>query len=195
MKVGIFGGSFNPIHVGHAIIASHVIQHADLDQIWLMVAPLNPLKEPNAHNNNNDIDRLRMTELVSRHIDGVETSAFEFTLPRPSYTIQTLKALQEKFPDHEFSLIIGADNWAVFKKWKDWETIIANHDILIYPRLGYEVTIPEEYAHRVKLTDAPIIEVSSTRIREGLAQGESMCFYVPDDVYKYIVANHLYHYE
>ncbi len=193
MKVGIFGGSFNPIHVGHAIIASHVIQHADLDQIWLMVAPLNPLKEPNAHNN--DIDRLRMTELVSRHIDGVETSAFEFTLPRPSYTIQTLKALQDKFPDHEFSLIIGADNWAVFKKWKDWETIIANHDILIYPRLGYEVTIPEEYAHRVKLTDAPIIEVSSTRIREGLAQGESMRFYVPDDVYKYIVANHLYHYE
>lgn len=193
MKVGIFGGSFNPIHVGHAIIASHVIQHADLDQIWLMVAPLNPLKEPNAHNN--DIDRLRMTELVSRHIDGVETSAFEFTLPRPSYTIQTLKALQEKFPDHEFSLIIGADNWAVFKKWKDWETIIANHDILIYPRLSYEVTIPEEYAHRVKLTDAPIIEVSSTRIREGLAQGESMRFYVPDDVYKYIVANHLYHYE
>lgn len=193
MKVGIFGGSFNPIHVGHAIIASHVIQHADLDQIWLMVAPLNPLKEPNAHNN--DIDRLRMTELVSRHIDGVETSAFEFTLPRPSYTIQTLKALQEKFPDHEFSLIIGADNWAVFKKWKDWENIIANHDILIYPRLGYEVTIPEEYAHRVKLTDAPIIEVSSTRIREGLAQGESMRFYVPDDVYNYIVANHLYHYE
>lgn len=193
MKVGIFGGSFNPIHVGHAIIASHVIQHTDLDQIWLMVAPLNPLKEPNAHNN--DIDRLRMTELVSRHIDGVETSAFEFTLPRPSYTIQTLKALQDKFPDHEFSLIIGADNWAVFKKWKDWETIIANHDILIYPRLGYEVTIPEEYAHRVKLTDAPIIEVSSTRIREGLAQGESMRFYVPDDVYKYIVANHLYHYE
>ena len=193
MKVGIFGGSFNPIHVGHAIIASHVIQHADLDQIWLMVAPLNPLKEPNAHNN--DIDRLRMTELVSRHIDGVETSAFEFTLPRPSYTIQTLKALQEKVPDHEFSLIIGADNWAVFKKWKDWETIIANHDILIYPRLGYEVTIPEEYAHRVKLTDAPIIEVSSTRIREGLAQGESMRFYVPDDVYKYIVANHLYRHE
>lgn len=193
MKVGIFGGSFNPIHVGHAIIASHVIQHADLDQIWLTVAPLNPLKEPNAHNN--DIDRLRMTELVSRHIDGVETSAFEFTLPRPSYTIQTLKALQEKFPDHEFSLIIGADNWAVFKKWKDWETIIANHDILIYPRLGYEVTIPEEYAHRVKLTDAPIIEVSSTRIREGLAQGENMSFYVPDEVYKYIVANHLYHYE
>jgi nicotinate-nucleotide adenylyltransferase len=193
MKVGIFGGSFNPIHVGHAIIASHVMAHSDLDQIWLMVAPLNPLKEPNAHNN--DIDRLRMTELVSRHINGVETSAFEFTLPRPSYTIQTLKALQEKFPHNEFSLIIGADNWAVFKKWKDWETIIANYDILIYPRLGYEVTIPEEYTQRVKLTDAPIIEVSSTRIREGLAQDENMRFYVPDDVYKYIKANHLYRHE
>ncbi len=193
MKVGIFGGSFNPIHVGHAIIASHVMAHSDLDQIWLMVAPLNPLKEPNAHNN--DIDRLRMTELVSRHINGVETSAFEFTLPRPSYTIQTLKALQEKFPHNEFSLIIGADNWAVFKKWKDWETIIANYDILIYPRLGYEVTIPEEYTQRVKLTDAPIIEVSSTRIRKGLAQDENMRFYVPDDVYKYIKANHLYRHE
>jgi nicotinate-nucleotide adenylyltransferase len=193
MKVGIFGGSFNPIHVGHAIIASHVMAHSDLDQIWLMVAPLNPLKEPNAHNN--DIDRLKMTELVSRHINGVETSAFEFTLPRPSYTIQTLKALQEKFPHNEFSLIIGADNWAVFKKWKDWETIIANYDILIYPRLGYEVTIPEEYTQRVKLTDAPIIEVSSTRIRKGLAQDENMRFYVPDDVYKYIKANHLYRHE
>lgn len=193
MKVGIFGGSFNPIHIGHAIIASHVIQHADLDQIWLMVAPLNPLKEPNVHNN--DIDRLRMTELVTRQIEGLETSAFEFTLPRPSYTINTLHALQEKFPQHEFSLIIGADNWAVFKKWKDWKEIIDNHDILIYPRLGYKVTIPEEYAHRVKLTDAPIIEISSTQIREGLAKGENMRFYVPDDVYRYILTNHLYQHE
>ena len=193
MKVGIFGGSFNPIHVGHAIIASHVIQHSDLDQIWLMVAPLNPLKEPNAHNN--DINRLRMTELVTREIEGLETSAFEFTLPRPSYTINTLHALQEKFPQHELSLIIGADNWAVFKKWKDWEEIIAHHDILIYPRLGYDVTISEKYAHRVKLTDAPIIEISSTQIREGLANGEDMRFYVPDNVYKYIIANHLYQHE
>lgn len=193
MKIGIFGGSFNPIHVGHAIIASHVIQHTDLDQIWLMVAPLNPLKEPNAHNN--DIDRLRMTELVTRQIEGLETSAFEFTLPIPSYTINTLHALQKKFPQHEFSLIIGADNWAVFKKWKNWEEILANYDILIYPRLGYNVTIPEEYAHRVKLTDAPIIEISSTQIREGLAKGVSMQFYVPGDVYKYIMANHLYQHE
>lgn len=194
MKVGIFGGSFNPIHIGHAIIASHVIQHSDLDQLWLMVAPLNPLKQP-LNDNSYDIHRLRMAELVSRHINGIETSAFEFSLPRPSYTVNTLQALQEKFPNHEFTLVIGADNWAVFNKWKDWQTILANYDILIYPRLGFDVNIPEQYSQRVKLTDAPIIEVSSTRIRDGLACGESMRFYVPDDVYNYIQVNHLYQHE
>ena len=190
MKVGIFGGSFNPIHIGHAIIASYVKQHSDLDQIWLMVAPLNPLKQPK--DDNYDLHRIRMTELVSRQIEGVETSAFEFSLPRPSYTINTLKALQQKFPEHEFSLIIGADNWAVFNKWKDWKEIIENFDILIYPRMGYEIMIPEEYAHRVKLTQAPIIEISSTQIREAIAKGESVQFYVPNKVYNYILQHNLY---
>ncbi|MBR5102988.1 MAG: nicotinate-nucleotide adenylyltransferase [Muribaculaceae bacterium] len=190
MKVGIFGGSFNPIHIGHAIIANHVIAHSDLDQIWLIVAPRNPLKEPD--DNGYDLHRIRMTELVSRQLDGVETSSFEFSLPKPSYTCNTLKALSEKFPNHEFSLIIGADNWALFKKWKNWKEIIQNHDILIYPRLGYDVTIPQEFEHRVKLTNAPIIGISSTQIRKALANGESMRFYLPDNVYNYILQHKLY---
>ena len=191
MKIGIFGGSFDPIHTGHAIIAHHIISSGLVDQLWMMVSPVNPLKASNERHVT-DADRLRMVEMVTRTLDGAETSAFEFNMPRPSYTIDTLNALQEKFPDKEFYMVIGADNWAVFNRWRNSEEILSKYHILIYPRLGYEVVIPDEWQDRVTLVNAPIIELSSTQIRERLAQGKSARYYVPDDVLNYIERNNLY---
>ena len=189
-RIGIFGGSFNPIHNGHAIIASYIMHHGGLDQLWLMVSPQNPLKQP--HEMAGELHRLRMTEMVSHRIDGVETSAFEFTMPRPSYTIDTLHALQDKFPDDEFWLVIGADNWAVWDRWRSHDEIIQQFHVLIYPRLGYEVSIPDTLTDRVRLVNAPIIELSSTTVRELLSHGQSIAFYVPADVEQYIVKHQLY---
>ena len=189
-RIGIFGGSFNPIHVGHAIIASSIVESGVVDSLWLMVSPQNPLKENSLLAS--DHHRLRMTELVSRRIENVVTSAFEFNLPKPSYTIDTLNALQAKFPDDEFYLVIGADNWCLFDKWKSGEEIITKYHILIYPRRGYEIVIPEQYSTRVKAVESPLIELSSTLVRERLAQLKSVSFLVPEAVENYIIKNKLY---
>ena len=191
MKIGIFGGSFNPIHSGHAIIAHHIISSGAVDRLWLMVSPVNPLKV-GLEQQVADTDRLRMVEMVTRPLENVETSAFEFTMPKPSYTIDTLNALQAKFPDDEFYLVTGADNWAIFDRWRNSEEILAKYHLLVYPRLGYDVVIPEELRDRVTLVDAPIIELSSTAVRERLAQGLSARYYVPDEVLSYIERKGLY---
>ena len=191
MKIGIFGGSFNPIHSGHAIIAHHIITSGAVDRLWLMVSPVNPLKVDNERQVD-DTDRLRMVEMVTRPLENVETSAFEFTMPKPSYTIDTLNALQAKFPNDEFYLVTGADNWVIFDRWRNSEEILAKYHLLVYPRLGYDVVIPEELRDRVTLVDAPIIELSSTAVRERLAKGLSVRYYVPDEVLGYIERKGLY---
>ncbi len=191
MRIGIFGGSFDPIHIGHAIIAQHIISSCAVDRLWFMVSPVNPLKVGKMRQVA-DTDRLRMVEMVSHPMDGVETSAFEFTMPRPSYTIDTLNALQAKFPDDDFYLVIGGDNWEVFSKWRNSDEILAKYHLLVYPRLGYKVNIPDELKERVILVDAPIIELSSTEIRERLAKGQSVRYYVPDEVLGYIERHDLY---
>jgi nicotinate-nucleotide adenylyltransferase len=191
MRIGIFGGSFDPIHIGHAIIAQHIIGSGAVDRLWFMVSPVNPLKADKKRQVA-DTDRLRMVEMVTRPMEGVETSAFEFTMPKPSYTIDTLNALQAKFPDNEFYLVTGGDNWQIFDKWRNSEEILAKYHLLIYPRLGYEVNIPDELKDRVTLVDAPIIEISSTQVRERLSQGLSVRYYVPDEVLGYIERKQLY---
>ena len=189
-KIGIFGGSFNPIHVGHALIANYIVENSELDSLWLMVSPLNPLKEGSTMAS--DYHRLRMTELVTRRMERVITSAFEYDLPKPSYTIDTLNALQAKFPKDEFYLVIGADNWCLFDRWKAGDEIISKYHILIYPRRGYDIVIPEQYRDRVVVVDAPLIEISSTQVRERLSQLKSISFYVPESVERYIIDNMLY---
>ena len=191
MRIGIFGGSFNPIHNGHAIIAHHIITSGALDRLWMMVTPMNPLKA-DREQQVADTDRLRMVEMVTRPLEHVETSAFEFTMPKPSYTIDTLNALQKKFPDDEFFLVIGGDNWVVFDRWRNSEEILAKYHILIYPRLGFDVEIPESMKDRVTLIDAPVIELSSTQVRERITRGLSARYYVPDNVLDYIESHHLY---
>ncbi|MBQ4917490.1 MAG: nicotinate-nucleotide adenylyltransferase [Muribaculaceae bacterium] len=190
MKIGVLGGSFNPIHIGHAILANYITQCTDIEQLWLMVSPQNPLKSelPQSY----DVHRLAMTELVASKCDNVITSGFEFTLPKPSYTVDTLKALREKFPQHEFVLVIGADNWQNFEKWKDWQEILDKHNILVYPRMGSEIVIPDDLCNKVEKLDSPIIEISSTYIREQLKKGKNMNFFLPKDVYRYILENNLY---
>ena len=190
MKIGIFGGSFNPIHTGHAILANYLVSETDLDAVWLMVAPRNPIKSE--YNRAYDLHRLRMTEMVTRRINGAITSGLEFSLPYPSYTINTLNTLSQKFPDDEFALVIGADNWAIFNRWRNADEIIARHEIYVYPRRGYEIAIPDELKDRVKALDSPLIEISSTMVREKLSRGDNLSFYLPDDVYQYILEHNLY---
>ncbi len=190
MKIGILGGSFNPIHTGHAILANYITQYTDIEQLWLMVSPQNPLKTP--QESSYDMHRLVMAELVASKCDNVITSGLEFTLPKPSYTANTLDILTKKFPQHDFVLIIGADNWQIFHKWKQSDKILSKHEILVYPRLGYDIIIPDELSKKVKKLNSPIIEISSTYIREQLKANRNMNFYLPQDVYRYILEKGLY---
>ena len=183
IKTGIFGGSFNPIHIGHLALANFLCEYSDLDEVWFMVSPHNPLKEQQ------DLwdDNLRLT-LVQKAIadyPSFKASDFEFHLPRPSYMIHTLKELQKTHPDREFELIIGADNWLVFPRWFHSEEIINNFQILIYPRLGYEIdttTLPNS----VRLIQTPIIEVSSTFIREAIQEGRDVRYFLHAEVYNHL---------
>lgn len=183
LKTGIFGGSFNPIHIGHLALANYLCEYGGLDEIWFLVSPHNPLKEES----NLWDDHLRL-ELVRLAIEGYpkfHASDFEFSLPRPSYTIHTLDALKMAYPEREFTLIIGADNWKRFPRWKASEELIASHRILIYPRLGYDVdtrSLPEQ----VKLVHTPLLEISSTFIRESLAAGKDVRYFLHPKVYQQI---------
>lgn len=190
MKIGIFGGSFNPIHTGHALLVNYLTNDTDLDAVWLMVSPQNPMK--NGYDRSYDFHRLRMTEMVASRFDKAITSGFEFSLPKPSYTINTLNALSEKFPNDEFVLVIGADNWSIFDRWKNHDEILSKYGVYVYPRRGYTISIPDNPKHNIKALDSPIIEISSTVIREKLFNNENLNYYLPDDVYKYILKHNLY---
>lgn len=189
MKIGILGGSFNPVHIGHAMVANYITQYTDIDQVWLMVSPQNPLKTD--YRDISDEDRIRMVDMVASKCTNVITSGFEFTLPKPSYTINTLDSLAAKFPQHEFCIIIGSDNWAAFDKWKDFRRIIQDYGVIVYPRKGYLSGLPEIEGN-VKMINAPLVEVSSTFIREGLRENRNMNFFLPENVYEFIKSHYLY---
>ena len=182
-KVGIFGGSYNPIHIGHLALANYLCEYGDLDEVWFMVSPQNPFKLNDKLWDDNL--RLELVRLAVEDYPKLHASDFEFHLPRPSYTIHTLDALKEAYPDHEFTLIIGADNWQSFPRWKSPEEIIARHRLLVYPRPGYEIdetALPPS----VQKVDTPLIEVSSTFIRESLAQGKDVRYFLHPKVWERI---------
>lgn len=190
MTIGIFGGSYNPIHVGHAILANHIAQSGMVDEVWLMVSPQNPLK--GASNPAMDAHRLTMAKLVATESVGVRVSDFEFSLPRPSYTIDTLRALSMAYPEHQFKIIIGADNWHLFDRWKAGNEIVRDFGVIIYPRRGFDIDqthIPQGVEY---IADAPIVEVSSTIIRSNLEQGRGIAFLTPTTVAEYIKREGLY---
>lgn len=190
MKIGIFSGSFNPIHVGHLILANYITEFTEINAIWFLVTPQNPLKE-NSELLDEDV-RLQMTRLALESYPQFECSDFEFSLPRPSYTINTLDALSAKYPEHEFFLIIGADNWDTFHQWKDYKSILDKYHIYVYPRLDAKLTIAKGLRNSVEALESPIIEVSSTFIRDCIAEGKDMKAFLPEPVYNYIVEKKLY---
>lgn len=179
MKIAIFGGTFNPVHNGHIAIARSIIEGGLADRVWLMVTPCNPWKQ-DRNLPDNEV-RLRMVKAAVSDIPGIEASDFEFGLPLPQYTSSTLKALKAKYPEHEFVLVIGADNWVGFTGWHEWEYIVSTFGIIVYPRDGYNLAgVPSCLnAARVTELDAPLFNVSSTQIRALAAAGESVARYVP----------------
>lgn len=167
MKVGIYGGSFNPVHFGHVGLAKWVIEHTDLDELWLLVSPNNPLKS--AQMLAPEQDRLRAVQDAVKDIPHVVASDFEFGLPRPSYTANTLRELQKTYPQHTFTLVIGEDNLAIFDRWKEYEFILTNFRIFVYPRRGENSSAERSFSGLVKeiryLSEAPYFDISSTQIR------------------------------
>ena len=189
-RVGVFSGSFNPIHIGHLILANYICEFTDLDEVWFVVTPHNPLKE--AGDLLDDALRLKMVQLALEEFDRMKVSDVEFHLPRPSYTIDTLTKLASEHPDKNFTLIIGGDNWKQFHKWKESEKLINNYRLFVYPRLGEEVMIPQQFHSSVRLIKAPIMEISSTFIRESMRDGRDIRAFLPLKVYDFIAQNRLY---
>ena len=181
-KVGIFGGSFNPIHTGHIALAKSLCEKACLDEVWFMVSPMNPFKKT-ATDLLDDQLRLDMTQRALAPYPQLTASDYEFRLPRPSYMWHTLQHLSADYPDHEFTLLIGADNWAVFDRWYHASDIIAHYPIAIYPRTGSPIdtdTLPPS----VHLYDTGLYDISSTEVREKVARGEDVSQLVPKEILK-----------
>ena len=191
MKIGLYFGTFNPIHVGHLIIANHLAENSDIDQVWMVITPHNPLKKK--ANLLEDYHRLHMVHLATEKFDKIQPSDIEFKLAQPNYTINTLVHLEEKFPNHEFSLIMGEDNLESFNKWKNYEVILANYQIYVYPRIS-ESVIPEEFENhpKIKRVEAPIIELSSTFIRNNIKAGKNIQPMLNPKVWEYINHNLFY---
>jgi nicotinate-nucleotide adenylyltransferase len=189
MKIGLFFGSFNPIHIGHLIIANYLVNYTDLDQVLLVVSPHNPLK--NKSDLINMYDRLEMVTRALDDVENIRASDIEFKLPQPSYTIDTLTHLKERYPEHNFSLIMGSDNLASLKKWKNYELLLRDYKIYVYPRPGFEDL--ELINHpSVTITATPLMEISSTFIRKAIKDGKSVKFLVPDKVFEFIDSKNLY---
>ncbi|HNX43578.1 MAG TPA: nicotinate (nicotinamide) nucleotide adenylyltransferase [Bacteroidales bacterium] len=188
-KTGLFFGSFNPVHLGHMMIANYMYEYSDLEELWFVVSPHNPLKErasllPDHH-------RLEMVNLAIGDDERFRSCDIEFKLEKPSYTIDTLTYLQEKYPSREFILISGTDIFPTFHKWKNWETLLDFYKLYVYPRPG---TQDHELTRHgsVKMFDAPMVEISSSFIRQAIKEGRNVSHFVPEKVWRYLVEMHFY---
>ena len=188
-KIGLFFGSFNPVHTGHMIIANYMATQTDLSEVWLVVTPHNPLKK--RENLLSDTDRLTMVELAVGNRDNLRASNIEFALPKPSYTIDTLAHLSEKYPKKKFVILMGGDNLATLEKWKNYDQILQNYEIYVYKRPNVE-NGPFHDHPSVKFFHAPQLELSSTYIRSCIETQKSISYLVPESVEKYIDQHHLY---
>lgn len=191
MNIGLYFGTFNPIHVGHLIIANHMAEFSDLDQVWMVVTPHNPHKQKNTLLD--DYHRLEMVHLATQDYSKIRPSDIEFKLPQPSYTVNTLAHLMEKFPQHQFSLIMGEDNLNSLHKWKNYEAILQYHHIYVYPRLN-SGEIDRQFINHPKIhrIGAPVIELSSTFIRESIKLNKNIAPMLPQKVWEYIDHNLFY---
>lgn len=201
MKIGLYFGTFNPIHVGHLIVANHMAEYSGLDQIWMVVTPHNPLKKKETLLD--DYQRLELVFLATEAYPKIKPSDIEFKLPQPNYTVNTLAHLVEKYPTHTFSLIMGEDNLKSFHKWKNYEVILQNHAIYVYPRIDDKVTAGEVNSKdiesydfknhsKIHFIDAPIVELSATFIRDAIKNKKNVQPLLPTKVWEYIDHNNLY---
>ncbi len=188
MKIGLYFGSFNPIHIGHLIIASFVSDYSDIEQAWFVVSPQNPLKKTAGLLN--EYDRLYLVQIAIENDLKFRASDIEFKLPRPSYTIDTLSYLQEKYPQHQFVVIIGSDSLKNIDKWKNSEFLLKNFSFYVYIRPGFEVKEP--VSKNIQLLKAPLLEISSTYIRNAIQTGKSIKYLVPENVMQEIERNGYY---
>lgn len=186
----MLGGSFNPVHIGHLLLADYMVQFTDLDEVWMMLSPRNPLKAA-CPNGPTDLQRLAMLEIACSHVERVKATDVELSMPVPSYSVNSLRKLSQEYPDVDFRLIIGSDNWLIFDKWKDYKEIIEKFSPIIYPRPGYELaglSLPKGMI----AVPAPMFEISSTFIRESIAAGKDMSLFMPQGVNDYINEKKLY---
>ncbi len=187
--IGLFFGSFNPVHVGHLILAQTALNLTDLDKVWMVVSPQNPFKQK--QNLLPEYDRLRMVELALEGQDRILASNVEFSLPKPSFTIDTLTHLSERYKSYRFSLIMGEDNLAHFHKWKNHEAILKYYQLFVYPRVESEPSLLAAHPH-VQRFEAPLLNISATYLRDTIQRGGSVRFLVPDPVFHYLETNGLY---
>lgn len=189
-RIGIFGGSFNPVHIAHVALADYLCRTSGLDEIWLTLSPLNPIKD-HPEELIDDRHRLAMLQIGCESSDKLRPCAIELDMPRPSYTIDTLRKLSTMHPDCSFTLIIGSDNWAIFDRWREGEAIIRDFGVIVYPRPGYQIAT-DRLPDGVRVAATPLLDVSSTFIRQGIAMGIDMNVFMPRGVYQYIRNNDLY---
>jgi nicotinate-nucleotide adenylyltransferase len=183
MHIGLFFGSFNPVHVGHMVLANYMASFTDLKQVWFVISPHNPLKEKATLLNQNQ--RLHMVNLAIGDNDIFKSSNIEFGLPQPSYTVNTLAHLKEKYPQHIFSLIMGEDNLESFTKWKNYQEILKNHRLYVYPRPNSNSGDLKAHTN-VIMTQAPLMDISSTMIRQAIKDKKDVSFFVSQQVWQYL---------
>jgi nicotinate-nucleotide adenylyltransferase len=183
LKIGLYFGTYNPIHIGHMAIANYMVEFTDIDQLWFVVSPHNPHKKKN--NLLNDYDRLEMVHLAVDDDHRFRVSDIEFYMPKPSYTIDTLVYLEDKFSNHNFKILMGSDNLKSFHKWKNHETIVGNYGVIVYPRPGFDKSIYKSHKN-ITITDAPLMEISSTFIRNAIKEGKDVKHLLPPKVWEYV---------
>ena len=188
MNIGLYFGSFNPIHIGHLIIANHILNETSINKIWFIVSPQNPFKESKTLLN--EFDRLHLVRLATQDDNRIKCSDIEFNLPKPSYTSNTLAFLSEKYPEHQFSIIMGSDSYQNLDKWKNYETIINNYPVYVYKREGHE--IKKTFDKEAVTLNAPIIQISASQIREHIRSAKSIRYLVPEMVREEIESRKFY---
>lgn len=189
MKTGLFFGSFNPVHIGHLAIANYMLEFTDIDKIWFIISPHNPLKEKKSLLSG--YHRYELVNLAIGDNNKMKASNIEFKLPKPSYTVNTLAYLKEKYPEQQFVLIMGTDNLNTFHKWKNHDIIVQEHELYIYPRLHIDGN-PVIPLDKVKQVDAPVIEISSAFIRQSIREKKDIRYFLHEKVYDYITEMHFY---
>lgn len=178
MKIGLYFGSFNPVHVGHLIIANHILNETEIERVWFIVSPQNPFKQ--SAGLLNEYHRLHLVRTATEEDTRIKASDIEFGLPKPSYTTSTLTYLAEKYPDHEFSIIMGSDSFQNLHKWKNYEVIVKTYPVYVYKRPGFEVE--NSIGATLHLLEAPLLQLSATQVREYIRDGKSVRYMIPDKV-------------